>query len=539
MHISFSAQGRGTARRAADYLTQAVDSRGGERAAVEVLRGDPYDVAYVADSLRFLHRYKLGCIAWHPEDQPTDEQIGEVLDEFESTAFAGLDPTRFCWSAVLHRDVAGGCHVHVFAAAVDLLSGKSFNIAPPGWIQTYQALRNFYNNGYGWVRPDDPTRMRAGRKPTHVYFIEATQLRAGLKVEDNPRELIADYLIQRIFNGAVVDRQSLIHALHEAGLETPRQGKNYITAYDPECGGRWRLRGAIYDESWTAGREIEADQRRGAGAGGRHDEGAAAAALKTLAEKCRKRAFYNRERYQLRDPAAAGKNTKTTNYWLGQANNFGADANGGASYWQLGGSPALLTPDRRSVCPSGSGQGNAQRPGGQGNPTGTSQPGEIFGVARGTSYCRRVGIQRAASIQDRGESVRRFDPGWNERSILQRQYYALYRHNIELEDIQDWSIWENHNGRFLRNYRGYHVWDKGDKLILRRAECDDLQVAVTLMIRLAEDKGWDLDERAALASGTPEFLLELRRQVAERLGDQQKTTPSIPRKSKNLTLKGG
>jgi hypothetical protein len=122
---------------------------------------------------------------------------------------------------------------------------------------------------------------------------------------------------------------------------------------------------------------------------------------------------------------------------------------------------------------------------------------------------------------------------------LQRQYYALYRHNIELEDIQDWSIWENHNGRFLRNYRGYHVWDKGDKLILRRAECDDLQVAVTLMIRLAEDKGWDLDERAALASGTPEFLLELRRQVAERLGDQQKTTPSIPRKSKNLTLKGG
>ena len=68
-------------------------------------------------------------IAWAPEDRPTDAQIDAVLDEFEQTAWAGLEPDRYSWTAVLHREQGGG--VHVLTARCDLETGRSLNIARP------------------------------------------------------------------------------------------------------------------------------------------------------------------------------------------------------------------------------------------------------------------------------------------------------------------------------------------------------------------------------------------------------------------------
>ena len=112
MMIKFLARGTGSAAAAADYLTRETGSDGQEREQVEVLRGDPRQVAAVADSLEFEHKYTSGVIAWAPEDAPTDEQIGAVLDEFEKTAWPGLEPDRYAWAAVQHRE-GDGVHVHV------------------------------------------------------------------------------------------------------------------------------------------------------------------------------------------------------------------------------------------------------------------------------------------------------------------------------------------------------------------------------------------------------------------------------------------
>ena len=92
MHIKFLARGTGSARDAADYLLGERDAVGKPREGVEVLRGNPDMVAAVADSLDFEHRYTSGVIAWAPDDRPTDEHIEAVLDAFEETAWAGLEP---------------------------------------------------------------------------------------------------------------------------------------------------------------------------------------------------------------------------------------------------------------------------------------------------------------------------------------------------------------------------------------------------------------------------------------------------------------
>ena len=135
-------------------------------------------MAAVADALEFDHKYTSGVIAWAPEDQPSDQDIDRVLDEFEQTAWAGLEPDRYAWAAVQHRTANGGVHVHVLAARCDLETGKSLNIAPPGWEQTYDPLVEACNLDKGWSRPDDPARAR-DQQPGHHAYIEAAELRAG------------------------------------------------------------------------------------------------------------------------------------------------------------------------------------------------------------------------------------------------------------------------------------------------------------------------------------------------------------------------
>ena len=120
----------------------------------------------------FEHKYTSGVIAWSPEDAPSDAQIDRVVDEFEKTAWAGLEPDRYAWSAIEHREAGGGVDVHVLAARVDLETGKSLNIAAPGWQKTFDALRDWQNHENGWSRPDDPERAR-DVQPGYRAYIEA------------------------------------------------------------------------------------------------------------------------------------------------------------------------------------------------------------------------------------------------------------------------------------------------------------------------------------------------------------------------------
>ncbi|MYD86764.1 MAG: relaxase/mobilization nuclease domain-containing protein [Acidobacteria bacterium] len=337
MHISCAKRGTGSARASADYLVGERDAAGRVRPGVEVLRGNPDHVAALADSLGFEHKYTSLVIAWAPEDRPTDAEIGAVLDEFEQTAWAGLEPDRYAWTAVLHREDGDGVHVHVLTARCDLETGRSLNIAPPGWEKTFDALRDAFNHQHGWARPDDPARKRE-HQPGHRAYIEAARLRAGLEHEPGPRELIRDYLLQRVEHGAVRNRADVVASLEEAGFEVPRQGKDYLTARDPDSGKRWRLKGALYEHDFQPERRerpsAEPDGGRPAAVRGDSRE-RAAAAWRELARRRERRAAYHRSRYgggdraDARDPAervAASPGGRPEPFPRVQRRELGADA---------------------------------------------------------------------------------------------------------------------------------------------------------------------------------------------------------------------
>lgn len=301
MHIKFLKHGSGSGQKATDYLTSDKDHTGKQRTEVTVLRGDPDQVAAVADSLKFKYKYTSGIIAWAPEDNPSLKQINNVLDDFEKTAWAGLDQDRYSWSAILHRDNKGGCHVHVFAARVDLETGKSLNIAPPGHNKIFDALRDYYNNKEDWARPDDPNRARLCQPGVHSH-ITAARLRIGLNVEPDSRQLITDYLVQKIETGEIENRKDILFALNDAGFETPRHGKQYITVLDPESGKKIRLKGAIYNADFKRTefeRSIEKENRSGSGTNRSHSQATASKAYAELEYQRQKRAEYNQKRFPI------------------------------------------------------------------------------------------------------------------------------------------------------------------------------------------------------------------------------------------------
>ena len=226
MHIKFLMHGTGDPHRAIDYLLSAHDFKGQRRPEVTVLRGDPYQVAEVANSLSFVHRYTSCVIAWAKEDAPTAQEVDAVLDGFERIAFAGLTPDRVSHAVIWHGD-----HAHIIIARVDLLTGNSFNVAPPRWKGAFYPLRDFWNGLKGWARPQDFRRARFLSMPqprpspniakkvlehTDLGFA-LSDIETALNVEPDTEFLITDWLLEGIHDRKIHSYTDVLKALQSEG----------------------------------------------------------------------------------------------------------------------------------------------------------------------------------------------------------------------------------------------------------------------------------------------------------------------------------
>ena len=183
-------------------------------------------------------------------------------ERLRAARFAGLRADQYDITWVRHSHTSGGrVELHFLTPRMELASGKAFNIAPPGWEQSYAPLRDAYNYEHGWARPDDPARARS------LHWATERQDRA------DTRETISAYLEGAVVTGQITDRDTLVTALHEAGFETPRLGKNYVTAMNPETGERWRLKGRIYEQDWTRDAELDRQTATERGTAAQTDRG--------------------------------------------------------------------------------------------------------------------------------------------------------------------------------------------------------------------------------------------------------------------------
>lgn len=247
MLIKFTKGGRGSGAQVAEYLTR---SEGRDHAPPEVVRGDMDRTRELIDSIERQWSYTHGVLSFAAEDSPTEAEQHKAMDMFERLAFAGLDREQYDITWVRHSHTeTGRTELHFVTPRMDLNSGRAMNIAPPGWESTYRPLRDALNYEHGWARPDDPERAQELTQAPQRAF-EGFQGR-------EPREAVHEHLTGLIAAQAVTDRASMVQALEEAGLQVPRQGRDYLTVMDPESGDKFRMKGRIYEKDWTYDRELE------------------------------------------------------------------------------------------------------------------------------------------------------------------------------------------------------------------------------------------------------------------------------------------
>ncbi len=335
MHIKHLKHGTGSGADAESYLMDDTDHQGRDRGGVEVLRGDPQHVAVVVDSLDTKWKYSSGVIAWHPDDNPTPEQIEAVLDDYERAAFSGMESDRYAFSAVLHREPAGHLAVHTFAARVDLATGKSFNPAPPNHHKIFDQVRDYHNKLNGWKSPDptwetgpaaarersiDPLDLKYRRQlAEHDRAMEAhradpqQQPHPGEPPEPPDKAAIHEWIIQRVDSGMIENRDDIRESLQKIG-EITRQGKNYISVKPDGAARAIRLKGGVYSEQFSRAAAIEAAERHGLSRpAGRKELAALGIELSRALER---RAEYNRKRYGegYCQPEGTNKECNPSNY---------------------------------------------------------------------------------------------------------------------------------------------------------------------------------------------------------------------------------
>ena len=289
MLIKFFARGIGGGSGPVDYVISP-DRAGREAMPPEVLRGDADRTRDLIDCVERKWQYTSGVISFAREDAPTAAQQERVMDEFEAAAFAGLAPDQYdiLWTRHAHTE-GGRVELHFVVPRVELLTGKALNIAPPGWENHFDPLRDALNFEHGWARPDDPDRARE-----------------QLLVQERPdraesREAITAFLTGRIEAGEITNRAGIVQGLVEAGFEMNREGKDYVSVRDPESGAKFRLKGAIYELGWTADKQLDralapengdrTPEHRGI------DPERAADARQKLERSIDRRAVFNAERY--------------------------------------------------------------------------------------------------------------------------------------------------------------------------------------------------------------------------------------------------
>lgn len=263
MMIKFLRHGTGSAAGAARYVLADTDHLGVLREGVKTLRGNAEMFSAIADSCGFKQRYTSGVIAFAPEDDPSDQELQDVLDSFEELAFAGLEKDDYHLFAVQHDEPDGSKHIHVLVPRVHLATKKSLNIAPPNHSSVFYPWRDLWNETKGWASPKDPARRRRLGKPRDGFLLDKQKQKKGLKLEKDEREFIVDSIEQGVRAGKIKNRSEVENFLRNEFLSegvgiVSRVVKSSISirlyedGEDSKLGRAMRLTGAFFDHDFDA-----------------------------------------------------------------------------------------------------------------------------------------------------------------------------------------------------------------------------------------------------------------------------------------------
>jgi hypothetical protein len=302
MIVGFSKHSKGGGSGPVNYLTQDTNPDGSARTPLPfIVRGDAEIMRRLIDAVPFERTYTSGVLSFAPGEIITPAMEHEIIDGFERVAFAGLEPDRYSILWVRHQH-AGHHELHFVTPRMELASGKSINIHPPGGVSQalFDTFRSQVNAEYGLADPDDPARMRDVSLPNHIAKLQADASRKGKALKEDIRETITAFIRREIDAGRIGSREGVETYLKGQGFALARSGDDYVTVLT-NAGERIRLKGGIYSRTGFNTREAAAPGVRY----GVPDPDRAAALAAQLEPMITRRARFHRQRYGAGDEERA------------------------------------------------------------------------------------------------------------------------------------------------------------------------------------------------------------------------------------------
>lgn len=213
----------------------------------QVLQGNPRLSVDIAESLDFQNQYTVGCLSFE-EASISDAHKQEIMQKFEETFFAGLEPEQYniCW--IEHTD-KGRLELNFFIPNVELESGKRLSVYYDKSDRPLaENFKQVINQQYDLSDPDAPQKRQMTVSGRNIP-----------KNKKEAQEAINGLLRGELEKGRIQTREDVLNCLTEAGFEIARvTPKNISIKTD---GRNLRLKGAIYEQSFELNRAIEEIQR--------------------------------------------------------------------------------------------------------------------------------------------------------------------------------------------------------------------------------------------------------------------------------------
>jgi hypothetical protein len=143
--------------------------------------------------------------------------------------------------------------LHFVVPRIELATGRSLNIAPPGRAsrRLFDTFRSKINAEFGLSDPDDPARRRGLSLPSVIAKIKNQPEQSWAVSSAHVRQAVNDCIAAKVQAGVIRNREQVVRELKAAGFGVVREGMDYITVLQPLTGKRFRLRGDCYRKSWN------------------------------------------------------------------------------------------------------------------------------------------------------------------------------------------------------------------------------------------------------------------------------------------------
>ncbi|EOB4122202.1 relaxase/mobilization nuclease domain-containing protein [Vibrio parahaemolyticus] len=208
----------------------------------ELLSGNLEITEQLLKASTFKNPYTTGCLSFaHEESDVSEELQRHLMDDFERTLLAGLEPDQYDIAWIKHTDKDGRLELNFHIVNTELRTGKSLQPYLHKFdMPRIEAWKSLQNDLHGFIDPNAPERKRT------------LQLGNNNSKRTEIQNAIHNYLEDAWINNEINNRNDLINELKNAGIEITRITKKAISIKVPEFDKPIRLKGELYNDDLAA-----------------------------------------------------------------------------------------------------------------------------------------------------------------------------------------------------------------------------------------------------------------------------------------------